>query len=173
MANGRFFRPRSRQRYRYRRTRPSHLLLNSPLPSVNPSDVGVMLGGPCEFLGFPYGGGWRARFGNGSSAWVPYVKHCFVSALNQEDTKFWVLDGINNAGFSGGPVAYNTGPQQQVFGVISGYITEPADVIPSSPKLAPPKPPAPPKPRRDRKGALRQITTRPERAKRSTSIQDS
>jgi hypothetical protein len=62
-----------------------------------------------------------------------------------QDKKFWVLDGINNSGFSGGPVAYLTGPRQQIFAVVSGYLTEPADVI-TSPlqKLAPTKPPPPP-----------------------------
>jgi len=137
---------------------PRNLLLSNPLPSVTPSAAGVMLGGNCEFLGFPYGGGWRAKFDNGSSVWMPYVKHCFVSALaSEEDKKFWVLDGINNAGFSGGPVAYQTGPQQQVFAVVSGYLTEPTDVI-TSPlqKLSPPpKPPAP----LQRKGSQAKVGT--------------
>ncbi len=125
---------------------PPRLLLSNPLPSVTPSGNGVMLGGNCEFLGFPYGGGWRGAFNNGASAWMPYVKHCFVSALMSQGKRFWVLDGINNSGFSGGPVAYLTGPQQQVFAVVSGYLTEPTDVITSPPlqKLAPPKPPPPP-----------------------------
>ena len=124
---------------------PSHLLLSDPLPSVTPSASGVMLGGNCEFLGFPYGGGWRATFGDGKSAWMPFVKHCFISALATEDKRFWILDGINNAGFSGGPVAYLTGPQQQVFAVVSGYRTEPTDVITSpSQKLTPPKASRPP-----------------------------
>jgi hypothetical protein len=76
---------------------------------------------------------------------MPYVKHCFVSALFTEDKKFRVLDGINNPGFSGGPVAYLTGPQQRVFAVVSGYLTEPTDAI-TSPlqKLAPPEPPPTP-----------------------------
>lgn len=124
---------------------PPHLLLSNPLPSVTPSAAGVMLGGNCEFLGFPHGGGWRATFDNGTSAWMPFVKHCFVSALATQDKRFWILDGINNLGFSGGPVAYLTGPQQQIFAVVSGYQTEPTDVI-TSPlqKLTPPKPPPPP-----------------------------
>jgi hypothetical protein len=122
---------------------PPDLLLTNPLPSVTPAAAGVLLGGNCEFLGFPYGGGWRATFEGGTSMWMPYVKHCFISALQAEDKKFWVLDGINNAGFSGGPVTYMAGPQQQVFAVVSGYLTEPTDVITSpSQKLAPPKNPA-------------------------------
>ena len=125
---------------------PPHILLANPLPSVAPSANGVMLGGDCEFLGFPYGGGWRGKFANGASVWMPYVKHCSISAFWAEEKKIWILDGINNAGFSGGPVAYLTGPQQQVFAVVSGYLTEPTDVITSpAEKLAPPKPPPPPR----------------------------
>lgn len=135
---------------------PPHPILSNPLPSVTPSSAGVMLGGNCEFLGFPYGGGWRATFDNGASVWMPYVKHCFVSAFATQEKRFWVLDGINNAGFSGGPVAYNTGPQQQVFAVVSGYLTEPTDVI-TSPlqKLAAPQPPPSRKGSQAEKGAGR------------------
>jgi hypothetical protein len=134
---------------------PTHLLLTNPLSSVTPSSAGVVLGANCEFLGFPYGGGWRATFSDATSAWMPFVKHCFVSALaSQGDKRFWILDGINNAGFSGGPVAYLTGPQQQIFAVVSGYQTEPTEVI-TSPlqKPLPPKPqPAPSKGSQAKKG---------------------
>src|ERR1035438_8098356 len=81
-----------------------------------------MMGGNCQFLGYPYGNGWPVTFDQGTLTWLPYVKHCGVSALPQGDKRFWTLDGINNAGFSGGPVTYLTGPQQQVFAVISGYL---------------------------------------------------
>ena len=118
---------------------PSRLLLSSPLPSLTPSSNGVTLGGNCQFLGYPYGGGWPIAFDEGKSVWLPYVKHCGVSAMAQ-GKGFWTLDGINNAGFSGGPVTYLTGPQQQVFAVVSSYWTEPINVI-TSPL---PKPPAPP-----------------------------
>ena len=76
------------------------------------------MGGNCQFLGYPYGNGWPVTFDQGTLTWLPYVKHCGVSALPQGDKRFWTLDGINNAGFSGGPVTYLTGPQQQVFAVI-------------------------------------------------------
>jgi hypothetical protein len=119
-------------------------LLQNPLPSVATSSAGVSLGSECEFLGFPYGGGWRANFDNGQPFWMPFVKHCFVSALANKELKVWVLDGINNDGFSGGPVLWRTGPDQRIMAVISGYRIEPADVIPSAahtsaqkPKIAP------------------------------------
>lgn len=103
------------------------------------------MGGDCEFLGFPYGGGWRANFANGASVWYPYIKHCTVSA-SLENTKIWVLDGINNEGFSGGPVLSGTGNQQNVFAVISGYRTEPAEVVHQNP-IVPPGPGTAPKPK--------------------------
>ena len=107
-------------------------LLKKPLASVATDSTGLMLGGDCEFLGFPYGGGWRAHLDTGQSFWMPFVKHCTVSTLGMEDKTVYVLDGINNEGFSGGPVIFRTGADQRIFAVISGYHTEPADVIFSS-----------------------------------------
>ena len=78
--------------------------------------------------------------------WMPYVKHCTVSAFSlgeAGDKKIWVLDGINNPGFSGGPVMFATGPQQKIFAVVSGYILEPTDVIVSAPNKPVPDEPAP------------------------------
>jgi hypothetical protein len=54
----------------------------------------------------------------------------------------WVLDGINNHGFSGGPVIYRTGPDQQIFAVVSGFRGEPTDVLLPNPSTKPT--PAPP-----------------------------
>lgn len=109
---------------------PPQPLLSNPLPSVPADSDGMLLGGECEFLGFPYGGGWRARFANGQSFWMPFIKHCFVSAIG--DGGIYVLDGINNAGFSGGPVVFRTGAEQKIMAVVSGYRSEPAEVIFSS-----------------------------------------
>ena len=106
-------------------------ILANPLPSVPADLTGLILGGECEFLGFPYGGGWRARYDNGQFR-MPFVKRCTVSALSQEDKPILVLDGINNNGFSGGPVIVNTGTNQRIVGVVSGYHTEPAEIVFSS-----------------------------------------
>jgi hypothetical protein len=116
------------------------LLLDKPLPSVATGSEQLFFGGDCEFLGFPYGGGWRAKIGGERSFWMPYAKHCTVSTFATEEPKIWVLDGINNAGFSGGPVIIKTGTDQRIIAVVSGYLTEPTDVIPSvARKLTPPK----------------------------------
>jgi hypothetical protein len=41
----------------------------------------------------------------------------------------WILDGINNPGFSGGPVFFGTGDALKVAAVISGYYLQPTEVI--------------------------------------------
>lgn len=119
---------------------PDHLLLGglSRNFTLKAEDSGVGLGGDCEFAGFPYGGGWKTQMKDEEHpdkndwVWLPYVKRCTVSALPQEkDLKVWVLDGINNHGFSGGPVLYGTGNKQEVFAVISGYHEEPLEVLPA------------------------------------------
>ena len=49
----------------------------------------------------------------------------------RDPQRIWILDGINNVGFSGGPVLYKTATDQRIFAVISGYRLEPTDVISS------------------------------------------
>jgi hypothetical protein len=120
---------------------PPEPLLKNPLPTVTAESTGAMLGGDCEFLGFPFGAAWRATFASGEKSWMPFVKHCTISAssypLFGADQRIWVLDGINNGGFSGGPVIFGTGAQLKILGVVSGYQTEPSDVIPSDPAVKP------------------------------------
>lgn len=93
--------------------------------------------------------------------WLPYVKRCTVSAEVQEKgLKIWVLDGINNHGFSGGPVLYGTGKKQEVFAVISGYHEEPLEVLPapnSGEKQTDSIPPSPELPGKESKGPKREI----------------
>jgi hypothetical protein len=98
-----------------------------------PNELTYTLGGDCEFLGFPFGP-WRATF-QGRAFWLPFVKHCTVSA--ETDDKMLFLDGLNNKGFSGGPVLYQSGPQQRIVGVISSYIAQPEKVIAATPVPSP------------------------------------
>ncbi|MEX2261273.1 MAG: hypothetical protein WD696_04945 [Bryobacteraceae bacterium] len=106
---------------------PPNRLIPDTVKSPPASSDGLTFGGSCEFLGFPYGGGWKAKFAEGTF-WMPYIKRCTVSGMDQE-TRLWILDGINNVGFSGGPVIVGTGNNLKIVAVISGYIPEPAAVI--------------------------------------------
>jgi hypothetical protein len=117
---------------------PPEPLLDNPVPTMTADSTGAMLGGDCEFLGFAYGGGWRAPMYDGKTLWLPFVKHCTISA-SDKDKGIWVLDGINTEGFSGGPVIFGTGVEQKILGVISGYHPEPAEVIYSIPAPTSPK----------------------------------
>jgi hypothetical protein len=63
---------------------------------------------------------------------LPFVKHCTLSgSIVQNNINIFVLDGINNLGFSGAPVLAGNGDSQAVFAVISGYHAEPLEVLPA------------------------------------------
>jgi hypothetical protein len=100
------------------------------------ASTGVLVGGQCEFLGFPFGLGVLTEL-EGRPIASPFVKHCFVSARLKRPP-IWYLDGINNHGFSGGPVVFWDGSQQKIMAVISGYMNEDAPVT-----VAPLRPNAP------------------------------
>jgi hypothetical protein len=75
--------------------------------SMMDSNESVSLGGECSFLGFPFAESYVAKFKDSSAAFrLPYMKHCYVSAILSGPPTVFVLDGINNFGFSGGPVLY-------------------------------------------------------------------
>jgi hypothetical protein len=131
----------------------------------------VPIGGDCDFLGYPYGSGWRASIplhilnkgskpGEGGKftssqttktvdwAWSPFVKRCTLSAsMVQNGITIFVLDGINNLGFSGGPVVTGKGNALDVFAVVSGFHAEPLEVLPApepgQPHISPIPPPPP------------------------------
>jgi hypothetical protein len=114
------------------------LLGQNAIQTAKVSSVGTMYGGECEFVGFPFGAGWSAKFEKGEMVRMPFVKRCTISGQITSPQNIWVLDGINNVGFSGGPVVFQTGPAQQIIAVISGFMTEPIEVKPLS-EITPPQ----------------------------------
>ena len=116
--------------------------------SVTTTSSSLLIGGDCEFLGFPYGLGWNANLNEEGNFWLPFVKHCTISGqIRLAAGTEWVLDGMNNHGFSGGPVIEGNGENQKVFAVVSGFHTEPLEVCRAneqnciSASTAPPNPP--------------------------------
>jgi hypothetical protein len=116
---------------------PPKSLLEGARPTIPADSSGTMLGGNCEFLGFPFGAAWRTKYAAGKASRSPFVKHCTISAMIDEPQREWILDGINNSGFSGGPVFFGTGEQLKVFAVVSGYRRESTDVILADPAVKP------------------------------------
>jgi hypothetical protein len=145
----------------------------------------VPIGGDCDFLGYPYGSGWRASIpvytlNKGSKppgddgkfklsettktidwAWSPFVKRCTLSAsMVQNGITVFVLDGINNLGFSGGPVVTGNGGSLDAFAVISSFHAEPLEVLPApepGQAYVSPIPPPPPLPGQKSKQQPRQV----------------
>ena len=56
---------------------------------------------------------------------MPFVKHAILSASeNLASGRVWHLDGLNNPGFSGGPVVFappGAGRDLRLMAVVSGY----------------------------------------------------
>jgi len=153
-----------------------------PASDSDPADKNALvpLGGDCEFLGYPYGGGWKASapiytLNNGSKAstagsgvhlsppingwfWSPFVKRCTLSGIMpRSDVTIFVLDGINNLGFSGGPVITQKDGSIQVFAVVSGFHPEPLQVLPAPEPGQTYIPPPPPLPGQSSRSQPRQI----------------
>jgi len=91
--------------------------LSSKLSKISPLALtnNINVGQTCIFLGFPYN-----FYTTTESEYIPFVKKAMVSSFTHVIT---FLDGINNPGFSGGPVVTwdpNTS-KPAIYGVISGY----------------------------------------------------
>lgn len=94
-------------------------------------DAQMYFGKDLFMLGFPYGlhqdsGELNRNFP------FPFVKKGYFSAVNktEEGGTVFFLDGHNNKGFSGGPVAsYDPATRKNyIHGIISGYITQEGDI---------------------------------------------
>jgi len=91
-----------------------------------PLSRGLMtMGQDVYFLGFPYG---MVSEVNDPGWHLPYPlikKACISGTMNKGNSKIWLLDGINNPGFSGSPVVfYPLNPEDnklRIMGVISGF----------------------------------------------------
>ncbi|MGI9016641.1 MAG: hypothetical protein ACR2HR_05975 [Euzebya sp.] len=94
-----------------------------PNLDLHPSSDGAVFSQDAYLLGFPYGLGLRT-----SGITYPFVKKAIVSAFDHEvaGVVLWFFDGINNPGFSGGPVVFNKAgtTEWHVAAIISGYRTE-------------------------------------------------
>jgi hypothetical protein len=64
----------------------------------------------------------------------PLVKRAMVSGqVDHYGVQVWVLDGMNNKGFSGGPVILSEGKEDcRVLGAVSSYVPEDIPVTPES-----------------------------------------
>lgn len=96
----------------------------SPAYALPPKSNGLVFAQDVYFLGFPYGlhtdtGETNRHFP------LAFVKRALVSGNTgpQSGARIWYLDGINNPGFSGGPVVWKEVGKQEwnVLGVISGF----------------------------------------------------
>lgn len=88
------------------------------------SSNGIFLGQDTYFLGFPYGLGDKANSKINRNFPLPLVKKATLSAILEEcQVNYMILDGINNPGFSGGPVIFKELNQDtfKVAAIISGY----------------------------------------------------
>ncbi|MCW0448619.1 serine protease [Xanthomonas sacchari] len=106
---------------------PVHLALRLPLEA---SCKGLTWSQDVFFLGFPYG--WRADVPPEINTRypLPFVKKAIVSAMVVTDgIETIFLDGLNNPGFSGGPVVFRPpgSSEFQVCSVVTSfrYVTEP------------------------------------------------
>ncbi|MBZ0304076.1 MAG: serine protease [Anaerolineae bacterium] len=104
------------------------ILVLAPSQQLTPSlkffatSEGLGVSQDIYFLGFPYG--WRSSdaytltLNNGFP--FPLVKKGIISAFGP-NVDYFLIDGHNNPGFSGGPVVFSDGKKIKVAGVISGY----------------------------------------------------
>lgn len=88
--------------------------------------AGVLLGQDMYFLGFPFGLCMEDVQGLGYSFPMPLVKKCCMSLFfprEKPHSGLLILDGINNPGFSGGPVCFvdQATKKPKIAAVISGY----------------------------------------------------
>jgi len=97
------------------------ITLDEKLQVIKPLEVAesYSIGQECYFFGFPYG----KFFSSFQNTIYPFVKHAIISAFTE---KIVFLDGINNIGFSGGPVVVKDGKDNRlkICCVVTAYYPE-------------------------------------------------
>lgn len=80
----------------------------------------LVYGQDVYFLGFPYGLWGNVPANNGYP--FPFAKKAALASMDSRESPYF-LDGINNEGFSGGPVIFKTrgSDEDRCFAVISGF----------------------------------------------------
>jgi len=100
------------------------LALDQQLGAVLPVTLGMkgaFLSETVFFVGFPYGLSIEGGVVN-SGYPLPLVKHGIIAAFFNQEGRPFIIDVINNPGFSGGPVVIAQNPQNpNIIGVVSGY----------------------------------------------------
>lgn len=101
-------------------------ILITPNQEVICGAEGIVLGQDLYFLGFPFEE--NSHIKGLSIIPLPFIKKAILSAAQNIDSQeiFW-LDGINNPGFSGGPVVFRELESGclKIAAIISGYRTNP------------------------------------------------
>ena len=92
-----------------------------PMP---PTSAGLMYGQDVYFLGYPYN--LESMGATGENRPLPLVKKGCLSAMLKDGRHgYFLLDGHNNPGFSGGPAIFShpsKPTEYNVFGIVSGYL---------------------------------------------------
>ena len=108
---------------------PDHTI--APKMDISIGEDNIFIGQDVYFLGFPFG--LATEFEKPSTTHFQFIKKAILSAVDTRAGSGGVLylDGVNNPGFSGGPVIfgnYDHGNRLQIGGVISGYRNNPLEV---------------------------------------------
>ena len=99
----------------------SNQLLTEANLVAEATTAGLVYGQDVYFLGFPLGLMGDHAMNMGFP--LPFVKRATLSKFESVSDPILTLDGINNPGFSGGPVAFKlrNSEEWRIAGVISGY----------------------------------------------------
>jgi len=92
------------------------------LGHIDVGSAGMFVGQDVAFWGFPYGLYTEGKINNNFP--IPFVKRAIISGFGNGDRFIW-LDGINNPGFSGGPVAIydEATKRRKIIAVVSGFLS--------------------------------------------------